>query len=129
MESLKIRHQRQGLELRKNVKFILTVTRTTDCSASIYYNQIIGRPLEFVKRQLQRNQLRLGSITYITGGKAENTVTKAFVNGVPIFIEADFSKGEKPNTAPKKVPHGALVDLVLFEGIDATAKRITKTYL
>ena len=92
-----------GSRVKEKRKIYLTVTRTTDCSASIYYNQIIGRPLEFVKRQLQRNQLRLGSITYIPGGKAENTVTKAFVNGVPIFIEADFSKGEKPSTAPKKV--------------------------
>ena len=115
-----------GSRVKEKRKIYLTVTRTTDCSASIYYNQIIGRPLEFVKRQLQRNQLRLGSITYVPGGKAENTVTKAFVKGVPIFIEADFSKGDKPPTAPQKVPHGSLVDLVLLEGIDATAKRIPR---
>jgi len=112
--------------VKESRKIYVNITRHSDCTASVYYQQMIGRPLSYVKKQLARNKLVLGSLKYLPGGKAENTVVEVHVEGQPLFVEADPSKGQKPPTEAKKVPHGSRVDLVLLEGIDAEPKYIHK---
>ncbi len=112
--------------VKESRKIYITVTRHTDCTATIHYNQIIGRPLDFVRKQLRRNKLKIGTLKYIPGGKAANTVVEAYIGTIPLYVEADPSKGQQPPTEPKKIPHGAKVNLVLLEGIDASPKYIPK---
>ena len=117
---------RANSRVKESRKIYITITRRTDCTATIKYNQIIGRPLDFVKKQLKRNKLKLGKLKYVPGGKAENTVIEAYAGEQPLYIEADPSKGQKPPKEAKKVPHGTTVNLVLLEGIDAKPKFIPK---
>jgi hypothetical protein len=105
--------------VKESRKIYLTITKHTECTVNLYYKQVIGRPRDYVVKQLQRSNLKVGKLTYRPGGKAENTVVEASINGVPLFIEADPNAGEKPPTEPKKIPQNAVVDLVLLEGVDA----------
>lgn len=116
---IKEQNPRPSFRVKESRKIYLTITRHSDCTVNLYYNQLIGRPREYVVRQLQRSNLKVGKLTYRPGGKAENTVIEAYVDGVPLFIEADPNAGQKPPTEPKKIPQNAVVDLVLLEGVDA----------
>ncbi|WMX13916.1 PASTA domain-containing protein [Aureispira sp. CCB-E] len=121
---IKEQNPRPSFRVKESRKIYLTITRHSDCTVNLYYNQLIGRPREYVVRQLQRSNLKVGKLTYKPGGKAENTVVEAYVDGVPLFIEADPNAGEKPPTEPKKIPQNAVVDLVLLEGVDALPQYI-----
>ncbi|BDS13171.1 PASTA domain-containing protein [Aureispira anguillae] len=121
---IKEQNPRPAFRVKESRKIYLTITRHSDCTVNLYYRQIIGRPREYVVKQLERSNLKVGKLTYRPGGKAENTVVEASINGVPLFIEADPRAGEKPPKEPKKIPQNAVVDLVLLEGIDALPKYI-----
>lgn len=108
-----------GSRVKESRKIYLTITRKSVCMVNLYYRQVIGMQRDYVIRQLQQRNLKVGKLTYKPGGKAKNTVIKASVNGVPLFVEANPNAGEKPPTEPKKVPQNATVDLVLLEGDDA----------
>ena len=112
--------------VKESRKIYLTVTKKAECTVNLYYKQIIGRPRNYVVKQLTRSNLKVGKLEYRPGGKAENTVVEASINGVPLFVEADPNAGQKPPTEPKKVPQNAVVDLVLLEGVDALPKYIPK---
>lgn len=112
--------------VKESRKIYITVTQYTDCNATIAYNNIIGRPLDFVRKQMKRSKIKIGKLKYIPGGKAENTVTEVYIGNRPVFIEADPSKGQVPPDEPVKIPHGTVIDLVLLEGIDAEPKYIPK---
>lgn len=110
--------------VKESRKIYLTVTKYSECTVNLYYKQVIGRSRPYVVNQLERCNLKVGKLEYRPGGKAENTVVEASINGVPLFIEADPSAGEKPPIEPKKIPQNAVVDLVLLEGVDALPKYI-----
>jgi|GEM_PF-3594084 len=110
--------------VKESRKIYLTVTRHSECTVNLYYKQLIGRSRNYVTRQLERSKLKVGKLEYRPGGKAENTVVEASINGVPLFIEANPAAGERPPVDPKKVPQGSVVDLVLLEGVDALPKYI-----
>lgn len=110
---------RPGHRVKENRTIYLTVNRYSPCTVNLYYNQLIGRSRKMVVKTLQKANLKVGKLTYRPGGKAENTVVEASINGVPLFIEADFHAGERPPKEAKKVPQNAVIDLVLLEGIDA----------
>jgi len=105
--------------VKESRKIYLTITRNSECTVNLYYKQVIGRPRDYVVKQLERSNLKVGKLEYRPGGKAENTVIEAHINGAPLFIEADPNAGERPPTEPKKIPQNAVVDLVLLEGVDA----------
>lgn len=113
-----------GQRVKESRKIYLTVTRHTDCTVNIYYDQLIGRSDKQVKRFLVRSNLKIGRTTYRSGGKAENTVVEVSVNGTPLFVEADPTKGEKKPEEGRPVPQGAVVDLVVLEGIDSSPKKV-----
>lgn len=121
---IKEQNPRPAFRVKESRKIYLTITRHSDCTVNLYYKQIIGRPREYVAKQLERSNLKIGKLTYRPGGKAENTVVEASINGVPLFVEADPTSGERPPTEPKKIPQNAVVDLVLLEGIDALPKYV-----
>lgn len=121
---IKEQNPRPSFRVKESRKIYLTITRHSDCTVNLYYNQLIGRPREYVVKQLQRSNLKVGKLTYRPGGKAENTVIEAYVDGVPLFLEADPNAGERPPTEPKKVPQNSVVDLVLLEGVDALPQYI-----
>lgn len=121
---IKEQNPRPGFRVKESRKIYLTITRHLECTVNLYYKQIIGRPREYVVKQLQRSNLQVGTLTYRPGGKAENTVIEASINGVPLFVEADPRAGERPPTEPKKIPQNSKVDLVLLEGVDALPKYI-----
>lgn len=121
---IKEQNPRPSFRVKESRKIYLTITRHSDCTVNLYYNQLIGRPREYVVRQLQRSNLKVGKLTYRPGGKAENTVIEAYVDGVPLFIEADPNAGQRPPTEPKKIPQNSVIDLVLLEGVDALPQYI-----
>lgn len=110
--------------VKESRKIYLTVTKYAECTVNLYYKQLIGRSRNYVTRQLERSKLKVGKLEYRPGGRAENTVVEASINGVPLFIEANPAAGERPPVDPKKIPQGATVDLVLLEGVDALPKYI-----
>ena len=113
--------------VKESRKIYITVTGYTDCKATVYYKDLVGRSLGFVRRQMKRSKIKIGkNPRYIPGGKAENTVTEVYINGQPLFIEADPTKGQIPPSEPVKIPHGSTIDLVLWEGIDSEPKYIPK---
>lgn len=121
---IKEQNPRAAFRVKESRKIYLTITRNSECTVNLYYKQIIGRPREYVRRQLERSNLKVGKLTYRPGGKAENTVVEASINGMPIFVEADPRAGQKPPTEPKKIAQNSVVDLVILEGVDALPKYI-----
>lgn len=121
---IKEQNPKPAQRVKESRKIYLTVTRHQECTVNIYYDQLIGRADKQVKRFLMRSNLKVGKTTYRPGGKAENTVVEASVNGTPLFVEADPTKGEKKPEEARPVPQGAVVDLVVLEGIDASPKKV-----
>lgn len=118
---------RANARVKESRKIYITVTGYTDCTASIYYKDLIGRSLDYVRRQMKRSKIKIGkNPKYIPGGRAENTVTEVYIKGQPVFIEANPEKGQIPPSEPVKIPHGTTIDLVLWEGIDSEPKYIPK---
>lgn len=109
--------------VKESRKIYLVVNRWSPPSVNLYYKDLVGRPLNHVQRKFKNLDLRLGKLTYISG-PAENTVAKVMVNNRMVFKEADPSRGEKIPTDPYPVPKGTVVDLVLFEGIDAAPRTV-----
>lgn len=110
--------------VKESRKIYLIVTQHNKCTVKIYYDQLIGHSRKQVVRLLRRSNLQVGKLTYRPGGRAKNTVVEASVNGVPLFVEVDPTKGEKKPTEGRPVHQGAVVDLVLLEGIDALPQRV-----
>ncbi|MGH1337430.1 MAG: PASTA domain-containing protein [Aureispira sp.] len=110
--------------VKESRKIYLIVTKHDKCTVKVYYDQLIGRSRKQVVRFLRRSNLKVGKLTYRPGGKAENTVVEAAVNGAPLFVEVNPTKGENKPVEGRPVPQGSIVDLVLLEGMDALPQRV-----
>ncbi len=121
---IKEQNPKPAQRVKESRKIYLIATRYNECTVKIYYDQLIGRPRKQVIRLLQRSNLKVGKLTYRPGGRAENTVVEASVNGVPLYVEVNPTKGESKPTDGRPVPQGAVVDLVLLEGMDALPQRV-----
>ncbi len=121
---IKEQNPKPAQRVKESRKIYLIATRYEKCKVKVYYDQLIGRSRKQVVRFLQRSNLKVGKLTYRPGGRAENTVAEASVNGVPIFVEVNPNRGEKKPEDGRPVPQGSIVDLVLLEGIDALPQRV-----
>jgi beta-lactam-binding protein with PASTA domain len=112
-----------GSRVKPNRKLYLTVNTSSPPLVNLYYKQVIGRPLSFVARKFESLDIKIGQTKYIPG-KGENTVAEVSLGDRIVFLEANPAKGEKPPTAPQRIPRGSTLNLKLYQGEDAELKRV-----
>lgn len=110
--------------VKPNRSIYLTVNANSAPPVNIYYNEIIGRPLNFVEKKFKALGLKIGQLKYVDGG-GENTVAAAYTKDKTlIFKEADPSKGERRPKQPYQLKQGDKVDLELYKGKDSGKKLV-----
>ncbi|WCL82256.1 PASTA domain-containing protein [Saprospira sp. CCB-QB6] len=110
--------------VKPNRSIYLTVNSNSAPPVNIYYNEIIGRPLNFVEKKFRALGLKIGQLKYVDGG-GENTVAAAYTKDkILIFKEADPSKGERRPKQPYQLKQGDKIDLELYKGKDSGKKTI-----
>ena len=121
---IKQQNPRAKEQVKESRKIYLTITSYAECTVNLYYDRLIGRDRNYVVRYLERGNLKVGKLTYKSGGKAKNTVVEASCNGVPLFIEVNAGSGQKPPEEPKKITQNSVIDLVLLKGEAGSPKFI-----
>ncbi|MCH2043848.1 MAG: PASTA domain-containing protein [Saprospiraceae bacterium] len=112
-----------GSRVKENRMIYLTVSAIEPPSVKLFYNSFIGLTYENVSKKIKALGLKVGDTKTIKG-KGANTVARVSCNGDILFREMDPSKYERKPTEARLVPKGSKIDLVIYQEIDASPKRI-----
>jgi beta-lactam-binding protein with PASTA domain len=108
-------YPKAGAGVKNGRTIYVTKNTTTAPLVSISYNQVIGRPRNYVAKLFKKNGLELGKETAVAC-KGANTVVALKLDGKTLLQEADPSKGEQKPTLPAKIPMAARLEICYCKG-------------
>ena len=111
-----------GSSVKRSRTIYVKINQQNPPEMSLYYQDIIGHPLPTVKRKLAEGMKLKLNVKY-TAGRAKNTVAQLSYKGKVIFRDIEDSRSRPPKEAVK-IPQGATVDLLVYQGGDAENKTV-----
>ncbi len=111
----------------KDSRTIYVVINTNSpTTVDLLYKNLIGKHFSEVQRRLLAAKLQIAEIREAPDPdqKAEGTVKEISCGGKIIFIEADPTRGIKPNLAPYRIARGSKITLTIYGGKDSGFKPV-----
>lgn len=112
-----------GSKVKRNRTIYVKINQRAAPEVSISYSDIVGKPLQSVKRKLSGVYKLRVQVRY-TKGRAKNTIAQLSYDGKVIFRDMEMTGRTVAPKEPYRIPQGATVELLVYEGKEAENKTV-----